>query len=77
MTPLRDPHRVLEVRRGARPEEILRAYLRLRRVLRSDSPALFPLECEAARRDELARVEEAFRVLSRNLSVPSPRTGTA
>jgi hypothetical protein len=69
---VRDPHRVLGLPAGAPPGEVLAAYLRLRRALRSDSPALVSLECEAVRREELARVEEAFRTLSRNLSVRRP-----
>jgi hypothetical protein len=71
MTPIRDPWGVLDLRPGAPPEEILKAYLRLRRALRADSPALLSLECEAARRDELAAIEEAYRSLSRNVAVPA------
>jgi hypothetical protein len=81
MTPIRDPWGVLDLRPGAPHEEILKAYLRLRRALRADSPALLSLECEAARRAELEAVEEAFRSLSRNVAVPArpdpPRPATA
>jgi curved DNA-binding protein CbpA len=74
MSPIRDPHRVLDVRPGARSDEVLSAYLRLRRALRSDSTALVSLDCETARREELARIEEAFRALSLNLSARPART---
>lgn len=78
MTPIRDPHRVLDLRPGARADEVLSAYLRLRRALRSDSPALVSLDCQNARREELARVEEAFRTLSLNLSArPAGTRGNA
>jgi hypothetical protein len=70
MTPIRDPWSVLDLDPGAPHDEILKAYLRLRRALRADSPALLSLECEAARRSELAAVEEAFRSLSRNAAAP-------
>jgi len=70
MTPIRDPWGVLDLRPGAPHDDILKAYLRLRRALRADSPAMLSLECEAARRAELAAVEEAFRSLSRNAATP-------
>jgi curved DNA-binding protein CbpA len=72
MRPDHDPHRVLGLAAGARPAEVLAAYLRLRRALRSDSLALVSLDCEAARREELARVEEAYRALSLNVSARGP-----
>jgi curved DNA-binding protein CbpA len=70
MTPIHDPWGVLDLRPGAPHDEILKAYLRLRRALRADSPALLSLECEAARRAELEAIEEAYRSLSRNAAVP-------
>lgn len=70
MTPIRDPWSGLDLLPGASHDEILKAYMRLRRALRTDSPALQSLECDAARRDELAAVEEAFRSLSRNAAAP-------
>lgn len=73
MTPLRDPHRVLDLRLGATQEEILAAYLRLRRAFRTDSPALLSLDCEAERRAELAAIEQAFRALSRTPSFATIR----
>jgi curved DNA-binding protein CbpA len=73
MTPIRDPHRVLDLRLGATQDEILAAYLRLRRAFRTDSPALLSLDCEAQRRAELAAIEQAFRTLSRTPSLASIR----
>src|SRR5437867_3697812 len=70
-----DAYRTLDVVPGARPDEILRAYMRLRRALRSDSPALAPLACETERIATVAEVERAFRRLSSNLSVPAPLIG--
>ena len=72
-----DAYRTLDVLPGARPDEILRAYMRLRRALRSDSPALAPLACETERIATVAEVERAFRRLSSNLSVPAPRPDRA
>lgn len=73
MTPIRDPHRVLDLRPGAPPDEVLAAYFRLRRALRSDSLALVSLDCDSARRNELAQVEAAFRSLSLNLATVPAR----
>jgi len=67
-----DAYRALDLRPGASQQEILDSYVRLRRILRSDSPALAPLDCERERRATALEVENAFRTLSRNLSaVPS------
>lgn len=66
-----DPYRTLDLRPGAMHDEVLSAYMRLRRTLRSDSPALASLDCEAERRATVIEVEEAYRSLSRNVS---PRT---
>jgi flagellar biosynthesis protein FlhG len=63
-----DAYRALDVLPGAPQDEILGAYVRLRRILRSDSPALASLDCETERRATAAEVEHAYRVLSRNLS---------
>jgi flagellar biosynthesis protein FlhG len=63
-----ESYRSLDLHPGARPEEILRSYIRLRRTLRSDSPALAPLDCEAERRATVIEVERAYRTLSRNIS---------
>jgi flagellar biosynthesis protein FlhG len=72
----RDPYRVLEMSPHAAHREILAAYLRLRSTLRSDSPALLPLDCEVERRSALAEVEDAFRSISRNSSTSATRTAT-
>ncbi|MBI4170020.1 MAG: hypothetical protein HY510_08800 [Acidobacteria bacterium] len=77
MTPIRDPHRVLDLRPGATQEEILAAYMHLRRAFRSDSPALLSLDCEAERRAELAAIEQAFRALSRGASAVAFRPAAA
>ncbi|MBI4169212.1 MAG: P-loop NTPase [Acidobacteria bacterium] len=69
--PVADPYRTLDLRPGAMHDEVLSAYLRLRRTLRSDSPALASLDCEAERRATVVEIEEAYRSLSRNVS---PRT---
>jgi len=61
-------YRTLDLLPGARPDEILSAYIRLRRALRSDSPALAPLDCEAERLAMSAEIERAYRALSRNVS---------
>lgn len=66
-----DPYRTLDLRPGAMHDEVLSAYMRLRRTLRSDSPALASLDYEAERRATVIEVEEAYRSLSRNVS---PRT---
>jgi flagellar biosynthesis protein FlhG len=68
-----EAYRTLDVRPGAPQEEILDSYVRLRRTLRSDSPALAPLDCEPERRATAAEVENAYRTLSRNLSSTAPR----
>jgi hypothetical protein len=73
MTPIRDPHRVLDLCPGATQGEILAAYMRLRRAFRTDSPALLSLDCEDERRSELAAIEQAFRALSRTPSLASIR----
>jgi flagellar biosynthesis protein FlhG len=64
--------RALDLSPGAPQDQILDAYLRLRRTLRSDSPALAPLDCDAERRATAAEIETAFRTLSRNLSAVAP-----
>ena len=73
-----DPYAVLDLSPGASHDQVLAAYMRLRPVLRADSPALVSLDCEGERRAALADLEEAFRLLSRNTAVPwqkpSPRT---
>ena len=69
--PVADPYRTLDLRPGAMHDEVLSAYMRLRRTLRSDSPALASLDCEVERRATVLEVEEAYRSLSRNVS---PRT---
>ena len=63
-----DPYRTLDLSPGAMDDEILNAYLRLRRTLRSDSPALASLDCEAERRATMVEVEAAYHSLSRNIS---------
>ncbi len=83
----RDPHRILDVPRGAPHREILSSYLRLRSTLRTGSMAFVSLDCEAERRAAIAEVEHAFRSISRNTSAgalrsapgdgPSPRRETA
>ncbi len=65
-----DPYSILDLHAGATHEDVLAAYMRLRPALRSDSPALISLDCEAERLSALAEVESAYRILSRNLSVP-------
>lgn len=73
MTPIHDPHRVLDLRPDATQGEILAAYMRLRRAFRTDSPALLSLDCESERRAELAAIERAFRALSGTPSLASIR----
>ena len=68
-----EAYRALDLRPGAPQDEILSSYVRLRRTLRSDSPALAPLDCELERRATAAEVENAYRTLSRNLSSTAPR----
>ena len=63
-----NPYAVLDLASGATQEEILGSYLRIKRALRSDSPALVSLDCEPERRAALAEVEAAYRQLSRNFS---------
>ena len=67
-----EDYRALDVLPGALQDEILRSYMRLRRTLRSDSPALAPLDCEPERLASVAEVERAYRTLSRNLSAAVP-----
>ena len=74
---LRDPCGVLDLAPGATHEEILSAYMRLRQALRADSPVLVSLDCETQRRAALADLEEAFRLLSRNVSASRPRPSGA
>jgi len=69
----RDPYRILDLPAGAAPAAITEAYMRLRSALRSDSPALLSLDCGYERRAALAEVDEAYRILSRNVSAGSPR----
>ena len=64
-------YRTLDLLPGARPDEILSSYIRLRRALRSDSPALAPLDCEAERLAMSAEIDRAYRALSRNISAGS------
>ncbi len=71
--PAADPYRTLDLRPGAMHDEVLGAYMRLRRALRSDSPALASLDCEAERRATVLEVEEAYRALSRNISLRPAR----
>lgn len=68
VAPTSDPYRTLDLSPGAMHDEILNAYLRLRRTLRSDSPALASLDCEAERRATVVEVEAAYRSLSRNVA---------
>jgi len=68
-----EAYRALDLRPGAAQDEILDSYMRLRRTLRSDSPALAPLDCETERRATAAEIENAYRTLSRNLSATAPR----
>lgn len=72
-----DPYRTLDLRPGAMHDEVLSAYMRLRRTLRSDSPALASLDCEAERRATVLEVEEAYRSLSRNISSRPARPARA
>ena len=68
----RSPYEVLEIPPGSSYSQVITSYTRLRSILRSDSAALLPLDCDAERRAALAEVEHAFRSLSRNGSaVPS------
>jgi flagellar biosynthesis protein FlhG len=69
-----EAYRALDVRPGAPQQEILDSYVRLRRTLRSDSPALAPLDCEMERRATVLEVENAYRSLSRNLSAGPARS---
>ena len=71
-SPERDAYSALDLRPGAMQDEVLSAYLRLRRTLRSDSPALASLDCEAERQATVAAIEEAYRSLSRNVTAPCP-----
>ncbi len=72
-----EAYRTLDVLPGATPDEILSAYMRLRRTLRSDSAALASLDCETERLATAAEVEQAYRVLSRNLSATPPHPARA
>ena len=56
----RDDLRTLGLLPNSFPEEILRAYLKLRRALRADSVALRAAADEDERRAMLQRVEEAY-----------------
>src|SRR5262249_45111432 len=69
--------RTLDLPPGASSADILSAYLKLRRTLRRGSPALASLDCEAERRATAAEVEEAYRSLSRNVSMAAPRPDRA
>jgi flagellar biosynthesis protein FlhG len=68
-----DPFRALDLNPGAMHDEVLNAYMRLRRTLRSDSPALASLDCEAERRATVMEVEAAYRSLSRNIAARPAR----
>ena len=72
-TPVADPYRALDLSPGAMHDEVLNAYLRLRRTLRSDSPALASLDCEAERRATVVEVEAAYHSLSRNIAARPAR----
>jgi hypothetical protein len=56
----RDDCRTLGLLPAASPQEILQAYLKLRRALRADSPALRTAASDEERRAMLRRVEEAY-----------------
>ena len=75
--PVADPYRALDLNPGAMHDEVLNAYMRLRRTLRSDSPALASLDCEAERRATVVEVEAAFRSLSRNISGRPARSSSS
>ncbi len=70
-----DPYFALDLPPSARADAILEGYLRLRRTFRSGSPALTSLDCESERRAAVEQIEQAYRSLSRNLSVPAPSSG--
>lgn len=71
----RDDLRTLGLLPTATPEQILHAYLRLRRALRADSPALRTAASEGERVAMLRRVEEAYLRLTRQAAQPIPGTG--
>jgi len=74
--PVADPYRALDLNPGAMHDEVLNAYMRLRRTLRSDSPALASLDCEAERRATVIEVEAAYRSLSRNIAARPARSSS-
>jgi curved DNA-binding protein CbpA len=59
----RDDLRTLGLPPSASSEEVLRAYLKLRRALRKDSPAMRSAANETERCEMLQRIEEAYRRL--------------
>ncbi|MCI0408124.1 MAG: hypothetical protein L0191_06110 [Acidobacteria bacterium] len=71
----RDDLRTLGLLPGAAAEGILQAYLKLRRALRSDSPALRTAASEEERRAMLQRVEEAYLRLAPQAGQPIPGSG--
>jgi hypothetical protein len=66
----RDDLRTLGLLLGATADEILKAYMKLRRALRGDSPALRSAASEQERRQLLRMVEEAYARLSPQAGQP-------
>lgn len=66
----RDDLRTLGLLPAATAEQILQAYLKLRRALRADSPALRAAASEDERRAMLRRVEEAYLRLAPQAGQP-------
>jgi hypothetical protein len=67
----RDDCRTLGLLPAASSQEILQAYLKLRRALRADSPALRTAATDEERRAMLQRVEEAYLRLCPQAGMPT------
>lgn len=66
----RDDLRTLGLVSSASADDILQAYMKLRRALRKDSPAMRSAASEQERCEMLRRVEEAYRRLSSQAGMP-------
>jgi hypothetical protein len=66
----RDDCRTLGLLPSASSQEILQAYLKLRRALRADSPALRTAASEEERQAMLRRVEDAYQRLCPQAGTP-------